>query len=58
MTDNPLPHADALKYEDWAGEMGARWLANLNGFESTIAPVAWISAPTRRSDGCHEIPVK
>ena len=39
MTDNPLPHADALKYEDWAGEMGARWLANLNGFESTIAPV-------------------
>jgi SAM-dependent methyltransferase len=39
MTDNPLPHADALTYEDWAGEMGARWLANLNGFESTIAPV-------------------
>ena len=39
MTTNPLPHADALKYEDWAGEMGARWLANLNGFESTIAPV-------------------
>lgn len=39
MTDNPLPHADALKYEDWAGEIGARWLANLNGFESTIAPV-------------------
>lgn len=38
MTDNPLPHADALKYEDWAGEMGARWLANLKGFESTIAP--------------------
>ena len=31
-------HADALKYEDWAGEMGARWLANLTGFESTIAP--------------------
>lgn len=39
MTDNPLPHADALKYEDWAGEMGTRWLANLRGFESTIAPV-------------------
>ena len=39
MTNNPLPHADALKYEDWAGEMGARWLANLQGFEITIAPV-------------------
>jgi protein-L-isoaspartate O-methyltransferase len=39
MTDNPLPQADALNYEDWAGGMGARWLANLQGFESTIAPV-------------------
>ena len=38
MTDAPHHHADALKYEDWAGEMGARWLANLNGFENTIAP--------------------
>ncbi|KHK91129.1 class I SAM-dependent methyltransferase [Novosphingobium malaysiense] len=28
-----------LKYEDWGGEMGARWLANLKGFEGTIAPV-------------------
>ena len=25
--------------EDWAGAMGARWLANLAGFEATIAPV-------------------
>ena len=39
MTDPNHPHADALKYEDWAGEMGARWLANLDGFERTIAPV-------------------
>lgn len=39
MTETPLPHADAMKYEDWAGEMGTRWLANLRGFESTIAPV-------------------
>jgi SAM-dependent methyltransferase len=38
MTDAPHDHADALKYEDWAGEMGARWLANLTGFENTIAP--------------------
>ena len=27
MTDAPHHHADALKYEDWAGEMGERWLA-------------------------------
>jgi len=39
MTEPTPHHADALKYEDWAGEMGARWLANLKGFESTIAPV-------------------
>ena len=38
MNDAPHHHADALKYEDWAGEMGARWLANLTGFENTIAP--------------------
>jgi SAM-dependent methyltransferase len=38
MTGAPHHHADALKYEDWAGEMGARWLANLTGFENTIAP--------------------
>ncbi|MCJ2177701.1 class I SAM-dependent methyltransferase [Novosphingobium album (ex Hu et al. 2023)] len=39
MTEPEHPHADALKYEDWAGEMGARWLANLKGFEGTIAPM-------------------
>lgn len=39
MTETALPQDDALKFEDWAGEMGARWLANLRGFESTIAPV-------------------
>ena len=34
------PHSpDAITMEDWAGEMGERWLANLKGFESTIAPV-------------------
>ena len=38
MTTSSGHHADTLKYEDWAGEMGARWLANLKGFESTIAP--------------------
>ena len=40
MTDAPHHHADALKYEDWAGEMGARWLANLTGFVSP-AYLAW-----------------
>jgi SAM-dependent methyltransferase len=33
------PISDGLKAEDWAGEMGARWLANLDRFESMIAPV-------------------
>ena len=28
---------EALKGEDWAGEMGARWLASLDRFESMIA---------------------
>lgn len=30
---------EALKGEDWAGEMGARWLANLDRFEGMIAPI-------------------
>lgn len=30
---------DALKGEDWAGDMGARWLANLERFEGMIAPI-------------------
>ncbi|MFN4019170.1 MAG: class I SAM-dependent methyltransferase [Erythrobacter sp.] len=30
---------EALKGEDWAGEMGARWLANLECFEGMIAPI-------------------
>jgi ubiquinone/menaquinone biosynthesis C-methylase UbiE len=29
----------ALKGEDWAGEMGAKWLANLARFEGMIAPI-------------------
>lgn len=39
MTERSSQSDDALKYEDWGGEMGARWLANLDGFEKTIAPV-------------------
>jgi SAM-dependent methyltransferase len=30
---------DALKGEDWAGEMGQRWLASLDRFEGMIAPI-------------------
>jgi ubiquinone/menaquinone biosynthesis C-methylase UbiE len=30
---------ETLKGEDWAGEMGAKWLANLACFEGMIAPI-------------------
>ena len=30
---------DRLEPEDWAGEMGERWLAQLDRFESMISPV-------------------
>ncbi len=30
---------EALKGEDWAGDMGARWLASLDQFEGMIAPI-------------------
>lgn len=30
---------EALKGEDWAGEMGTKWLANLARFEDMIAPI-------------------
>ncbi len=30
---------DPLKFEDWAGKAGMRWLTNLAAFEGTIAPV-------------------
>lgn len=34
------PHAPAtVSADNWAGDMGERWLANLTGFEGTIAPV-------------------
>lgn len=38
MTTTP-PTTAGAGTEDWAGELGARWLANLEGFEGTIAPV-------------------
>jgi SAM-dependent methyltransferase len=39
MTDAIPKAPDALKGEDWAGEMGAKWLANLDRFEAMIAPI-------------------
>ena len=33
------PMTDRLSAEDWAGEMGERWLANLDRFEGMIAAV-------------------
>ncbi len=33
------PAPEALKGEDWAGEMGERWLASLDRFEGMIAPI-------------------
>ena len=37
--DHRKPIIDGLNAEDWAGEMGVRWLASLDRFESMIAPV-------------------
>ena len=37
MSDSP--HGQSIPAEDWAGEMGERWLKNLDRFESMIAPI-------------------
>jgi ubiquinone/menaquinone biosynthesis C-methylase UbiE len=39
MTGQIESSPEALKGEDWAGEMGAKWLANLARFEGMIAPI-------------------
>jgi SAM-dependent methyltransferase len=39
MTGQIESSPEALKGEDWAGEMGAKWLANLTRFEGMIAPI-------------------
>lgn len=38
-TSETAKPAEALQGEDWAGEMGAKWLANLDRFEGMIAPL-------------------
>jgi len=35
---SPKPN-EALKGEDWAGEMGVKWLSHLDRFEGMIAPI-------------------
>ena len=39
MTGKIESSPEALKGEDWAGEMGTKWLANLARFEDMIAPI-------------------
>lgn len=39
MTDAVTQSPNTLRADDWAGEVGERWLANLDAFESQIAPV-------------------
>lgn len=39
MAEQVKGNPEILKGEDWAGEMGAKWLANLSRFEDMIAPV-------------------
>ncbi|GEQ97395.1 methyltransferase [Iodidimonas gelatinilytica] len=39
MTSTDVHNPQDLKTEDWAGDMGATWLANLSGFEGMIAPI-------------------
>ncbi len=39
MTNSALPQVEAPNYQDWTGEMGSRWLANLHGLEKTLSPV-------------------
>jgi len=39
MTGQIKSNPEALKGEDWAGEMGAKWLANLSRFEGMIAQI-------------------
>lgn len=39
MTGSGAKASEALKGEDWAGEMGERWLANLDRLEAMIQPI-------------------
>lgn len=39
MADTQIDPSGISPTEDWAGEMGARWLAGIDRFESMIAPI-------------------
>lgn len=39
MTDTSLTHEQLSTREDWANEMGQRWLSYLDSFEGMIAPI-------------------
>ena len=39
MTKQSGDKTSTIKGEDWAGEMGTKWLANLARFEGMIAPI-------------------
>jgi ubiquinone/menaquinone biosynthesis C-methylase UbiE len=39
MPTQDAPTSQKLETEDWAGDMGRKWLANLAGFEAMIAPI-------------------
>lgn len=39
MTQTQAGGENALKGEDWSGDMGERWLANLDRFEAMIEPI-------------------
>ncbi len=39
MAETQMTASDTPPTEDWAGEMGARWLAGIDQFESMIAPI-------------------
>ena len=45
---SPDQPSEALKPEDWSGEMGLKWLASLSLFEEMIAPIG--DALLRRAD--------
>ena len=39
MSDTPIAFVETPQPDDWAGEMGTRWLAGIDQFESMIAPI-------------------
>jgi ubiquinone/menaquinone biosynthesis C-methylase UbiE len=36
---SPATATESVKAEDWTGDMGARWIANLAGLEALVAPI-------------------